>query len=98
MCFQCNISLLLGRMEARRRAGGSGPTALVGGGPAAWRQRAHNWERAVARRAVLQQRLVVVPEIQQVDEPHGVEHPEEEAADVPQLQEEVEQLLREHQL
>ena len=48
---------------------------------------------------LLQQRLVVVvPEIQQVAEPHGVERPEEEAADVPQEQEEVEQLLREHQL
>jgi hypothetical protein len=47
---------------------------------------------------VLQQRLVVVPEIQQVAEPHGVERPEEEAADVPQQQQEVEQLLREHQL
>jgi hypothetical protein len=47
---------------------------------------------------VLQQRLVVVPEIQQVAEAHGVERPEEEAADVPQQQQEVEQLLREHQL
>ena len=38
MCFQRNISLLLGRMEARRCvvfAGGSGPAALVGGGSAA---------------------------------------------------------------
>jgi hypothetical protein len=43
-------------------------------------------------------RLVVVPEIQQVAEAHGVERPEEEAADVPQQQQQVEQLLREHQL
>jgi hypothetical protein len=35
MCFQRNISLLFGRMEARRRAGGNGPVALVGGRPAA---------------------------------------------------------------
>ena len=35
MCFQHNISLLLGRMEARQCARGSGLAALVGGGPAA---------------------------------------------------------------
>jgi hypothetical protein len=38
MCFQCNISLLLGTMEARQCVvftGGSGPVALVGGGSAA---------------------------------------------------------------
>ena len=38
MRFERNISLLFGRMEARRCVvftGGSGLTALVGGGPAA---------------------------------------------------------------
>jgi hypothetical protein len=35
MCFQRNISLLLGRMKARRRAGDSGLEALVGDGQAA---------------------------------------------------------------
>ena len=38
ICFECNISLLLGRMEARRCVvftGGSGLAVLVGGGPAA---------------------------------------------------------------
>ena len=55
----------------------------------AGRQRLHCWERVAARRVVLQQRPVVVPEIQQVTEAHGVRRPEEEAVDVPQQQQEV---------
>jgi hypothetical protein len=42
--------------------------------------------------------LVVIPEIQQVTEAHGVERQEEEAVNVPKQQEKVEQLLWEHQL
>ena len=41
---------------------------------------------------------MVIAEIQQVAEAHDIKRPEEEAADVPQQQEEVEQLLREDQL
>ena len=55
MCFQRNISLLLGRMETRRRARGSGPATLVG-----VRQAAAALQRggeAAACHAVLQQRL-----------------------------------------
>jgi hypothetical protein len=51
--------------------------------------------RAVRRVVVLQ---VVVAEVQQVAEADGVERPEEEAADVAEQEEEVEQLLGEHQL
>jgi hypothetical protein len=69
----------------------------------------HRRHRAELRPAVLQQqhllrrrpslrRVVVVPEIQQVAEADGVERPEEEAADVAEQEEEVEQLLREHHL
>jgi hypothetical protein len=73
----------------------------------------HRRHRAELRPAVLQQHhllrsrpslrrvvvlQVVVPEIQQVAEADGVERPEEEAADVAEKEEEVEQLLREHQL
>jgi len=42
---------------------------------------------------------MVVPEIQQVAEAHIVERPKEEVAEcLPQQQEEVEQVLQEHQL
>lgn len=43
-------------------------------------------------------RWVIVPEIQQVAEADGVEGPEEEAAEVAEQEEEVEQLLGEQQL
>jgi hypothetical protein len=61
---------------------------------AAGKQRPHDWERAAACRAILQQGLVVVPEIQQVVEGHDIECQEEEAMNVPQQEENVEQLLR----
>ena len=65
VCFQRNISLLFGRMETHRRAGGSGPRvacrqlAGVGGEAAAARLREGS---RTPRRP--QHRLVVILEIQ----------------------------------
>jgi hypothetical protein len=54
--------------------------------------------RALRRVVVVVVLQVVVAEIQQVAEADGVERPEEEAAEVAEQEEEVEQLLGEHQL
>jgi hypothetical protein len=95
MCFQCNISLLLRRMEARRRAGGSDPATLVGGGGSTMRWGGNG--RTVGRgqlHAASSCRSAwpgVVLEIQQVAWPTASNTQRKEA-------EEVEQLLREHQL